>query len=49
MQTSDDLVKYIHQIPLQWFKKQTYYDTSSAQVLKDGAIYWLYLFFSDVF
>ena len=34
MQTSDDLVKYVHQIPLQWFKKQTYYDTASAQVLR---------------
>jgi len=34
IQTPDDLVKYAHQIPLQWFKKQAYYYTSSAQVLR---------------
>jgi AraC-like DNA-binding protein len=28
------LVKYLKQIPLQWFKKQSYYDTCSAQVLR---------------
>jgi hypothetical protein len=34
VQTSAELLKYIKQIPLQWFKKQSYYDTCSAQVLR---------------
>ena len=34
VQNPDDLVEYLNQIPLQWFKKQSYYDTCSAQVLR---------------
>jgi AraC-like DNA-binding protein len=34
VQNQDELLDYLNQIPLQWFKKQSYYDTCSAQVLK---------------
>ena len=34
VQNKDELLGYIKQIPLQWFKKQSYYDTCSAQVLR---------------
>jgi AraC-like DNA-binding protein len=34
VQTPDELVKYVNHIPLQWFKKQSYYDTCSAQVMR---------------
>jgi AraC-like DNA-binding protein len=34
VQTPNELLKYVKQIPLQWFKKQSYYDTYSAQVLR---------------
>ena len=34
LQNPDDLVRYLNQIPLQWFKKQSYYDTCSARVLR---------------
>ncbi|MEP7706391.1 AraC family transcriptional regulator ligand-binding domain-containing protein [Paraglaciecola sp. 25GB23A] len=29
-----ELVEYLNQVPLQWFKKQSYYDTYSAKVLR---------------
>lgn len=34
VQNQDELLDYLKQIPLQWFKKQSYYDTCSAQVLR---------------
>ena len=34
VQNQEELLGYIEQIPLQWFKKQSYYDTCSAQVLR---------------
>jgi AraC-like DNA-binding protein len=34
VQNLDELKKYLHQIPLQWFKKQSYFDTYSAQVMR---------------
>ena len=34
VQTQEEWVKYAHHIPLQWFKKQSYYDTCSARVLR---------------
>jgi AraC-like DNA-binding protein len=30
----EELVAYLKQLPLQWFKKQSYYDTYSAQVVR---------------
>lgn len=30
----EELVAYLKQLPLQWFKKQSYYDTYSAQVMR---------------
>jgi AraC-like DNA-binding protein len=29
-----ELIEYLNQMPLQWFKKQSYYDTYSAKVLR---------------
>jgi AraC-like DNA-binding protein len=34
VQTPEEWVKYANQIPLQWFKKQSYNDTCSAQVIR---------------
>jgi AraC-like DNA-binding protein len=34
VQTAQEWVKYANHIPLQWFKKQSYYDTCSTQVLR---------------
>jgi AraC-like DNA-binding protein len=34
VQDLDELAGYLDQIPLQWFKKQSYYDTHSAKVLR---------------
>jgi hypothetical protein len=41
--SGDEFLGYIKQIPLQWFKKQYYYDTCSAQVvrlLEDATLDW---------
>lgn len=34
VRTPEELMNYLNQIPLQWFKKQSYYDTWSAQVMR---------------
>jgi AraC-like DNA-binding protein len=34
VQNKDELLDYLKQTPLQWFKKQSYYDTCSSQVLR---------------
>lgn len=34
VQIHEELLEYFKQIPMQWFKKQSYYDTCSAQVLR---------------
>lgn len=34
VQNSEELSVYLSQVPLQWFKKQSYYDTYSAQVIR---------------
>jgi AraC-like DNA-binding protein len=34
VQKPDDLSSYLKQIPLQWFKKQNYYESCSAQVVQ---------------
>jgi AraC-like DNA-binding protein len=34
VQNTDSLRKYLDQAPLQWFRKQSYYDTYSAKVIR---------------
>jgi len=34
VRNQQDLKKYLNDIPLQWFKKQSYYDTCSSQVIR---------------
>ena len=34
VQNSNTLASYLNEVPLQWFKKQNYYDTFSAQVMR---------------
>jgi AraC-like DNA-binding protein len=34
LRSPDELVNYLNHIPLQWFKKQSYYDTCSAKVMR---------------
>jgi len=34
VQSADSLRDYLDQVPLQWFKKQSYYDTYSAKVIR---------------
>jgi len=34
IQTAEDLAAYMSEIPLQWFRKQAFYDTYTAQVIR---------------
>jgi AraC-like DNA-binding protein len=34
VQHADSLSEYLNQVPLQWFRKQSYYDTYSAKVIR---------------